>query len=368
MLLSTFHLTVIVVLAIQLFYYVLFFIATPKRRKKDRSVQPSIATSILIYVKNKAEELKKNLPFFIEQQHDNFEIVLVDHSSTDNSLEVIESFQQKHTNIKVVKVENKENFWGNKKYALTLAIKAAAHQCILISDINTKPTSKLWIDHMTKDISNIKTIVIGHQTSSVKKYTFSHLFISFFNVINTIKTFTTLKLGFPHKASSTNFAFLKEEFFKVKGFISHIDIPHGECDLFLKEAATSKNTVFSIDNNSFVNNEQLNTLALFFKEQKKQANLFAHYSLKSRFLIAFFNFSKVLYYLLISFLFFLNWKIALLALLLYFIIQYSFTGKTISLLKEKKVFYFLPILDILYAITLIGSFITNRFNTSVENR
>lgn len=80
--------------------------------------------SVLICAKNEAENLEKNLPYILEQEYQNFQIVLINDASIDNTLKVMESFAHRDSRIKIVDVRNNEAFWGKKKYALTLGIKS----------------------------------------------------------------------------------------------------------------------------------------------------------------------------------------------------------------------------------------------------
>lgn len=88
--------------------------------------------SVIICAKNEAKNLKTFLPLIITQNYSNFEIVLINDASHDETLQVMEGFSLQHSNIKIVSVKNTEAFWGNKKYALTLGIKASTNDyCFL---------------------------------------------------------------------------------------------------------------------------------------------------------------------------------------------------------------------------------------------
>ena len=148
--------TFLVVVAIQIIYY-LFFSAFAFAKNKQKSVSNLVPISVVVCAKNEAKNLQKNLPHILEQKYSNFEVVLINDASSDETLEVMKSFQKKHTNIKLVNVENNENFWGNKKYALTLGIKAATNEHLLFTDADCKPASKHWITEMVSHFSDKKT-------------------------------------------------------------------------------------------------------------------------------------------------------------------------------------------------------------------
>ncbi len=93
---------------------------------KPSSPNPkNIAVSVIVCAKNEAENLRQFLPLLVSQNYPNFELILINDNSTDDTLSVLEAFEAENDNIKIVNVKPIEKFWGNKKYALTLGIKAA---------------------------------------------------------------------------------------------------------------------------------------------------------------------------------------------------------------------------------------------------
>ena len=349
----------VAVTVIQFIYYLLFSLLPFRNKLPKEETKECKGISVIVYIKNNANELVQNLPAIINQKYSNFEIVLVNHASYDASLEIMTNFQQKHSNIKIVNVENQETFWDNKKYALTLAIKASTNSHFIFADINSKPFSNYWIEEVAQKFTNKKTIVIGYQKLIGKKYSASNLFIRFVHTLNALKTFTLANFGSPYKAHQGNFAYSKELFFNVKGFINHLKLSSGESDLFLKDAATSENTAVLISPNSFVTRKKIVSLHEFVSQQKTQAKLFSLYTIKNKIVLSAFNLSKILFIFLAVILSFFNWIITLPVIVFYFVFQYILVGKAINRLKEPQLLYFLPILDSCYVFFVIYTRISN---------
>jgi glycosyltransferase involved in cell wall biosynthesis len=143
----------IAIVAIQFLYYVIVFrgFAFSKQQKKAANNLP---ISVIVCAKNEQENLQKYLPLLLEQDYSNFEIVLIDDASRDDSLEVMEEFEKQNSKIKLIKVKNNEAFWGNKKFALTLGIKAAKFDNLLFIDADCYPNSKNWIQEMSNQFTN----------------------------------------------------------------------------------------------------------------------------------------------------------------------------------------------------------------------
>jgi cellulose synthase/poly-beta-1,6-N-acetylglucosamine synthase-like glycosyltransferase len=111
----------IVIVAIQFFYYPIVF-GKFAFTKIPKSNPKKISISVIVCAKNEAENVVDYIPLLAEQNYPDFEIILIDDASSDNTLDIFEEFEKQYSNVRLVKVKNNEAFWGNKKYALTLGI------------------------------------------------------------------------------------------------------------------------------------------------------------------------------------------------------------------------------------------------------
>ncbi|MCB0445514.1 MAG: glycosyltransferase family 2 protein, partial [Gelidibacter sp.] len=108
--------TFCVVIFIQLVFYGFVF-GNFNRIKTTQQPSNNIPISVIICAKNESKNLKKFLPSILEQDHPNFEIVLINDCSSDDTLKVMEACKTAHTNIKIVNVKPIEAFKKKKKYA-----------------------------------------------------------------------------------------------------------------------------------------------------------------------------------------------------------------------------------------------------------
>lgn len=358
MILTVVFYTFVVCTALQIIYY-FAFLSFLFNKKQKYQTEEQVPISVIIFVKNKATELQNNLPFILAQNYSKFEIVLINNASTDNTLEVIEQFALANDRIKILDVENNEAFWGNKKYALTLGIKAAKYNHLLFTSINSEPLSEFWISEMSKQFSNSKTIILGY--SKYKKgSSLGNLFVRFENLLTALFSFSFVKSVSAVMTFDDNFAYTKDSFFKVKGFINHIKLKYGENDLFLKDAATKKNSSYTIATNSFVEKETPKSFIKWFHLLQNKSILKKQYKFKHQFLISFFTISKLLFYVLGTLLFFFYpWQIILPIVLTYFLVQFIIIGITAKKLKEPYLIFVLPFLEIGLLLIQITIFIAN---------
>ena len=352
----------IAVTSIQLIYFLLVF-SRFSFAKKNKYIENNFPVSVLICAKNEAENLKEFLPSIAKQQYSNFEIVLINDASSDDTLEVMESFKEKHSNIKIVNVENNEAFWGSKKYALTLGIKASSNDYLLLTDADCTPKSDQWISSMSADFSEKKTFVLGYGAYKKKKYSILNALIRFETLLTAIQYFSYAKVGNPYMGVGRNLAYHKTEFFNVNGFMSHMKIRSGDDDLFINQVATKKNTSIEFSEESHTLSNPSQTFSEWFKQKRRHVSTANYYKGKDQFFLGLFYLSQILFWtlfiILISFLF--KWELVLIIFGTRILVQYLVYGFSAKKLKEQDLILVIPFLEVFLILFQLTIFITNRF-------
>ena len=356
----------VAVAVIQVIYYLSFSVFSFSSDTKQSQKQ-NLPISVIICAKNEAENLQKFIPSILKQNYTNFELVLINDASIDNTLEIMEAFQKENNNIKIVNVKNNEAFWGNKKYALTLGIKAAKNEHLLFTDADCEITSNNWISEMISNFSTEKSIVLGYGKYKYKKYCLVNLLVRFETLLTAIQYFSYAKLGSPYMAVGRNLAYTKSEFFKVKGYINHMEVRSGDDDLFIQDAATSTNTAITTLPESFTISEAPKTFNEWFQQKRRHISTAKYYKKKHQFFLGLFFLSKLLFLFFATLLFFFfDWKIVLPIVLVYYLIQFVIVGYSAKKLQEIKTLYFLPFLDIFLVLFQFGIFIANKISKPIH--
>lgn len=349
--------TFVVFSGIQIVYY--SFFSSLLFLKKKKLIQRNIPISVIIFAKNNAKNLIKFLPSILSQNYPNFEVVLIDNNSTDRTKKVINSFAKKHSNIRIVNVENNEAFWGSKKYALTLGIKAAKHEHFLFTGANCEPVSENWIFEMSQQFSKEKTIILGYSNYKTKS-TLTNFILRFYTFLTTVQYFNFTKLGMPLMADGRNLAYTKDDFYRARGFIYHMKTALGEDDLFIQDASNKHNTFPCVEKNSFIRIKNPNSFSNWFSQEKEKMLVRKKYQLKHRFFLKLFVISKTFFYIIGTILLFtISNQFTIPIILSYFLIQYIVIGISASKLDEKNLIYFLPFLDFSFLLIQISIFFAN---------
>lgn len=348
----------LVAVVIQIIFYLSFLnFIFHKSSKKESSILP---ISVVICAKNEAKNLKTLIPILLEQDYPNFELVIINDASHDETKEVIEKYTLQDKRVKLVDVENNEAFWGNKKYALTLGIKATEHEHLLFTDADCVPASKNWITEIASYFTKNKNIVIGYSKYEVKKYSLVNALVRYATLISGIQCFSYAKMGSAYTADGRNLAYNKSEFFKVKGFINHMNIRSGHDKLFIKDASDYGNTTISINPDCFTISKAPNNLRLWFQQERRNLSTTSHYKLKHKFFLGLFFVSKFLFWALAPLVIIFNPSLyCFIAIGTYFLISYISTGVSAYRLKEQSLTPFIPLLELFLVLFQITIFIAN---------
>ncbi len=231
---------------VQILYYTIVyyrpFTYRNKINKSNESDDSYPPISVIIASKNESENLSKHLPFILEQDYPNFEVIIVNMGSTDETDMVLKALNQKYTNLYHTYVPAEAEDINEKKLALTLGIKAANNDILLFTEAHCKPASNKWLAEFAKEFIKGNDIVLGACRLDIKKRVGMRKFIQYDNMVHSLKYLSLAIMGKPFMGIGRNLAYKKELFFDNKGFSSILRIDGGEDDLFINRVAKGKKT------------------------------------------------------------------------------------------------------------------------------
>lgn len=351
-----------VIFCIQFIYYVFIFGFFSFSQKKPFENNFNLPVSVIICAKNEAKNLTKNLPLFLNQNYKNFELVLINDRSNDRTLKVMELFKKESSvPVKIVDVAVNEQFWGSKKYALTLGIKAASHEHLLFTDADCIPVSKSWITEMTGNFSKEHQIVLGYGAYQKIAKSWLNKLIRFESLLTAVQYFGYAKIGIPYMGVGRNLAYTKSTFFKINGFINHMKIKSGDDDLFINEVATKENTAISSAQNSFTESVPKTIFKDWIQQKRRHISTASLYKPLHKFLLGLFFSSQLLFWILTIILlgFLYNWQLVAGLVFTRFLFLYLVIGYSAKKLNERDLIPFIPFFEIFLLLIQMFIFIKN---------
>jgi len=236
---------------IQLLYYWLLFSRLANYKKPDRLQSQQHPVSMVICARDEAANLARNLPGVLVQTYPTtHEVIVVNHNSQDETRYLLEEFKKNFKQLQVVNLEQEAKGIPGKKYPLSIGIKEARHEVILLTDADCVPASEHWLWKMQDAYSNGVEVVLGYG-AFYKKPGMLNKLIRFETFHTALQYFSLALAGLPYMGVGRNLSYKKGLFLRNKGFSSINHVLSGDDDLFINQVANKHNTGIVIDPEAF---------------------------------------------------------------------------------------------------------------------
>ena len=284
------------VIAIQLFYYLFFFarLAIYKKPRKKMNIEQPI--SVVICARDEAHNLAINLPGVLVQEYNTtHEVVLVNDNSEDETKYLLEEFKKSFKNLNPVLLSQEAKMINGKKFPLSIGIKSAKNETLLLTDADCVPASEHWMRLMQDGYDEGIEIVLGYGAYKKKPGLINKL-IRFETFQTALQYFSYALAGLPYMGVGRNLSYKKEVFMRNKGFSSINQMPSGDDDLFINQVANKHNTAIVIDKDAHTLSEPKTNLHDWMNQKYRHYTTSKYYKLSHATLLAFYAISQFLVY------------------------------------------------------------------------
>lgn len=345
---------------IQLVYYFGLYNRMHTRNKAARKeevhfTQDPPPLSVIISARNDADKLRKILPVILEQDYPQFEVIVINDASSDETEDLLGVMEEKYPHLYHSFTPESARYISHKKLALTLGIKASKYDWLVFTETNCLPASNQWLKLMARNFTPHTQIVLGYSGYDRTKG-WLHKRIAFDTLFNSLRYLGFALAGKPYMGIGRNLAYRKELFFQQKGYSSYLNLQRGEDDLFINRIATDTNTRVETDFNATVRIQPVEYYKSWREERISYMATARNYRGMQRYLLGFETFSRLLFYavcvagMVFGILHF-HWLVAGLSLLLWlirFVAQSIVINQTAKEMGGGRKYYFsLPVFDLL---------------------
>ncbi len=226
--------------------------------------------SVIVYSHNDSDNLAHMLIDVLSQSYPSpFEVIVVNDGSSETTKDIVTELSQTHKNLYITYTPDEARYLSRKKLSLTIGIKAAKHEYVVITKSSCRIASNKWLSSIAQHFTADKQIVIGyasHSISADKKY--GARTRAFNTVIDATKYLSSAIRQKPYRGIDANIAYSRELFFSNKGFSRSLNLHHGDDDIFISEIATSDNTAVELSPESYVECIYRREPKVVYREQK----------------------------------------------------------------------------------------------------
>ena len=303
--------------------------------------------SIVICAKNEAANIQQNLPVFLAQDYPQFEIVVVNDNSSDNTLTILLDIQRKNPTLRVINLDTVSP--PGKKAALSAGINAAKFEILLLTDADCQPTSKYWVQEMQSVLQKETSIGLGYSPYQREKG-FLNRFIRFEAIYTATQYLSFALIGRPYMGVGRNLVYRKQLFRSTGGFQSHQHIASGDDDLFINAVANKHNTNINIKPQAFIYSTPKRTWRGYYRQKSRHLTTGTQYKSEHQMMLGALSATHFGHYALalaVSFFPAYQWFVVGCYLARMGVVWYL-SARILRVLKERSLVPWIPVLDFLY--------------------
>lgn len=296
--------------------------------------------SIIIAAKNE----EKNLPFLIDAllkldyPKENFEVIIVDDNSTDNTFQKAKELTEHLQNFKIIKAEDKK--YEGKRGALDIGISQSKYDYVLITDADCLPEPK-WLNGYSQKFNEGYDFLFGI-APFIQEKSFVNKISCFENLRTHILTFFFAKIRQPYSAAARNFGFSKNAFMKIGGYKNTTQTHGGDDDLLLREAVKHNLRIGTLETKgSFVYSKTKKTFKEYLWQKARHVSTSNYYLLKHKLAVGSWHLANLFCLFSLAFIFLSK------LFLIPFILKLIFDS-IVVLSNKKKYGYSFNLLEIFY--------------------
>ena len=349
----------VAIVVLSLYYGLIYMRVGRTKNKRAAQILPSDdsrlpSVSIVMVTHNEAAYLKDSLPYLLEQDYPNYEVVMVDYLSHDDTPFVLKVCSENYSNFKPVSFPEDVNMFQGKKYPLSIGIQSAKGDVVLLTDPDCVPKSLTWVREMMKgyQVPGVK-MVMSYAGINQEKGLLNML-QQYDNLSSTASWMGFALAGHPYTATGRNLSYRRDFFFAQGAFCSHYSEPEGADDMFVNQNATADNSVLSLEPDGFVAMEAKSTYRQWNLLRRRRYATKRYYSSGPKMRLALHPAALVLFYASLALLLVQGvcpWYIPLAVFVLLWTWQIVAFSRLSKRFEIKRVHFFAPIFEIYFLLS-----------------
>lgn len=224
-----------------------------RRRQETAPVEDAApAISVVVPAIDYPDSLPRLLDSILQQEYEpGFEIIVVADKKDADMADVLERYEQ-NERIYITFVPVSSRYMSPRKLAVTLGVKAAHNEWILMTEADCIPTTRHWLRTMARRCCPGIDMVLGFSnwdgaTSQTRR---------FIRMRNASYMLDAAMSGTAYTAGTNNLLFRKDMFLEGKGYDGNLKFVCGEFDFLVNKFARRGNTAVETDPEGWVYEKQ----------------------------------------------------------------------------------------------------------------
>lgn len=305
---------------------------------KKPVAQKPVSVSLIYTVRNEEERLRRNLPPVLSINGVDFEVIVVDDVSQDNTLQVLGMMRERSDRLKVTMLHQETRY--SIKMAQNIAIKASGCDWVLQVPITYENATFEWISGITSALGENKNVVIAY-TGVLPEGGMAGFFYRIENFLLFTRSVGYILNGLPFVYAEENVALLKKKYFEVGGHGLKINEPYANLELLINHIIRKENTQVLFQASTAIKKTEPIRWHDYADLLKKSIRIEKHLTSLKKLMLAFDEATKLVYFpllVVVSVLLFSIWPFIALLVFIQLISRMVIIKMLQNRLNERKIF------------------------------
>lgn len=205
--------------------------------------------SIVLTDHDSSYHLKKVLPQLLAQQYpaDYQVIVVIDRS--DSESENVLKLHASDPHLYYTMLPDTSRYLSRKKLGITLGIRAAKHDWVLVTDVHSIPSSEHWLESMASHCADNVNMVLGMSLYGED----APSYFRYDQVRNMLYFLRMAQKGMPFSSNQSVVMLRKSEFFAASGFRGNLEYTRAEFEFLVNKFAREGACALAIEPQAWMN-------------------------------------------------------------------------------------------------------------------
>ena len=214
------------------------------RFQKTGTAENQPPVSILITAHDNLAELERNLPMFLRQQYAaDYQVIVVCQSTDGETQDFLKRTAAENPHLYYTYIPESSRYMSRKKLQITLGVKAAKHEWIILTEPNCRPSNDKWLQTMVRQCQDPNHLVLGYvaldeDAKSVRRFD---------SIRKAYYVLRRAQQTYGYRSHMPNVAFRKSDFMKEQGYQGNLEYVRGEYDFLVNKYAHCGDTATELD-------------------------------------------------------------------------------------------------------------------------
>lgn len=320
------------------------------------------AVSVIVVAKNEAINLQKFLPQILNQKYADFEVIVVDDHSSDNSWEILEELSNVYPKLFAYKQDKSK---VGKKPGIQKAIQKAKNNLFLFIDADCHPASDLWIQLMANKCMGEVQIVLGYGRYS-KENSFLNKLVRYDTILTGIRYLAFAIKGKAYMSVGRNLMYRREVYDRSTVFERFAYFPYGDDDLIVNEMSTARNTSVCFEPTAHTISIPKQYWKHFFLQKIRHLSAGKFYRTSNKFILALESFARIAFIISAVLLILMGYLEIFVFMGIIWVFQFMLFSKAGNRLNDSDILKYLPLLEVIHIFFLGFCSLFSLFNKKVS--